>query len=298
MESGSELWGNPETPSSLSGVEMKSTNHKHIPFHESLKHKHMGGGLSSNGSSNNNNEVNEMTSLLRSGGSSTSSGFEYDQGGGRSSIRPRHEKPREPTCFEFISFEVYILLFILTVNKTGQELAISSMPFLGREVFNLGIEAPGYYMAVIGALVLPMNIFVNQLIKDMEERDIAMKLSYAILFGISLICHFGAFGEYSLFQYFFGTAVIFTTLNSLEGVIMSLLSKLISPDLAKGTFNSGLLATEAGTLGRVFGDMAITVFGNDTTTSALLVNQLYLPLAMLILTTVLFMQQFYDRFVE
>lgn len=282
---------------------MKSSSNKHVPFHESLRQKHMPNTISSN-----NTVIDETTPILDRNNSRQSSAFHAPtQRSNHSNNYPTHppyphhqnrSKPREPSCFDFITTEVYILLFILFVNKTGQELAISSMPFLGREVFGLGTEAPGYYMAVIGALVLPMNIFVNQMMKDMEERDIAVKLSYAILFGISLICHFGAFGNYSLFQYFFGTAVIFTTLNALEGAIMSLLSKLISPDLAKGTFNSGLLATEAGTLGRVFGDMTITIFGNDTTTSAMLVNQLYLPLAILIITTVLLLQQFYLRFVE
>lgn len=205
--------------------------------------------------------------------------------------------PREPWCWEFISPEVYILLFILTVNKTGQELSISSMPFLGREIFQLGIEAPGYYMAVIGALVLPVNLFVNQLLKDVDEKEMVLKLSYMTLLGLFFICHFGAFGEYSLFQYFFGTAIIFTTLNALEGIIMSLLAKLISPDLAKGTFNSGLLATEAGTLGRVFGDMAIVVFGSETT-SALLVNRLYFPLGLLIVTTVLLIQNYQSKFTD
>ncbi len=291
VETGNELWGNNNDTLNPTnhGVEMKSTAHKHVPFHESLKQKHMGGSL----------HANETTPML--GHSALRSNYGNDNNlfnnNGGYSLRPK-AKSKEPSCFEFITFEVYILLFILTVNKTGQELAISSMPFLGREVFNLSVESPGYYMALIGTLVLPTNIFVSQMFKDMEERDIVLRLSYFILFGIGLICHFGAFGDYSLFQYIFGTSVVFTYLNSLEGVIMSLLSKLISPDLAKGTFNSGLLATEAGTLGRVLGDMAITVFGNDSSRSPMLVNQLYLPFAMLVVTTVLLMQQFYERFVE
>ena len=48
---------------------------------------------------------------------------------------------------------------------------------------------------------------------------------------------------YSPTQYVCGSVMIFVFLNALEGVIMSLLSKLVSPELARGTWNSGLLAT-------------------------------------------------------
>jgi hypothetical protein len=79
---------------------------------------------------------------------------------------------------------------------------------------------------------------------------------------------------------------------------MSLLSKLISPELAKGTFNSGLLATEAGTFGRVLGDMSIVVFGGGLSSSPLLVNRLYLPLAFLVACTIALVQVFYDKFLD
>jgi hypothetical protein len=46
-----------------------------------------------------------------------------------------------------------------------------------------------------------------------------------------------------------------------ESVIMSLLSKIVHPKLAAGTFNSGLLATELGTFGRAIGDTAISAAG-------------------------------------
>lgn len=42
---------------------------------------------------------------------------------------------------------------------------------------------------------------------------------------------------------------------------MALLSKTMSPRLAKGTYNCGLLSTEAGTLARAVADVMITVVG-------------------------------------
>jgi hypothetical protein len=44
---------------------------------------------------------------------------------------------------------------------------------------------------------------------------------------------------------------------------MSLLSKCIPPRYSRGLFNVGLLATEAGTLGRAVGDVILTLCGSD-----------------------------------
>jgi len=46
------------------------------------------------------------------------------------------------------------------------------------------------------------------------------------------------------------------------GVNLSLLSRVMSSRLSRGTYNGGLLSTEAGTLARVTADMTITAAGN------------------------------------
>ena len=67
----------------------------------------------------------------------------------------------------------------------------------------------------------------------------------------------------------------------------------MSPELAKGTFNSGLLATEAGTLGRVFADMGITII-EVRSQSGSLVNNLYLPLLVSFGVSVLVVNRYFD----
>jgi hypothetical protein len=47
----------------------------------------------------------------------------------------------------------------------------------------------------------------------------------------------------------------------IAGVNLSLLSKVMSSRLARGTYNNGLLSTEAGTLARVVADATITLAG-------------------------------------
>lgn len=45
------------------------------------------------------------------------------------------------------------------------------------------------------------------------------------------------------------------------GVNLSLLSRVMSSRLARGTYNGGLLSTEAGTIARVIADATITLAG-------------------------------------
>lgn len=202
-------------------------------------------------------------------------------------------------CWEYISVEVHIIMMIYVVNKVGQEMAVSSMPLLMHEVFHWNGEQVGYFMAFVGGLVLPTNVLVNSVAKDAEERDIMLKLSYLSVVGVLCICHISLLGSYTLFQYIVGTTIVFTSLNAIEGVVMSLLSKLISPELAKGTFNSGLLATEAGTLGRVLGDMAITYFGGKTAAAPVsIVDKLYVPLGLILSVSIIVIHRYFDALQE
>jgi hypothetical protein len=66
---------------------------------------------------------------------------------------------------------------------------------------------------------------------------------------------------------------------------MSITSKIIPPSLARGTFNSGFLATEAGTSGRFIGDVAVTVIGLVTMDQ--LLNWLFIPGLLLIILMML-----------
>ncbi|RLN92522.1 hypothetical protein BBJ28_00011326, partial [Nothophytophthora sp. Chile5] len=73
----------------------------------------------------------------------------------------------------------------------------------------------------------------------------------------------------------------------------SLLSKTIPKSFAKGTFNSGLLATEAGTFGRAIGDVAITVVGLPGIQYVL--NWTFAPLIAISLATILYTSRVYAK---
>jgi hypothetical protein len=209
---------------------------------------------------------------------------------------PAVAAPVEPRLWDHLTADVLVVLLMYTVLKIGQELTASSIPLLTGSIFGWSMESAGYYMAVMGALVLPVNILVNELIKDVEDRAMLLRLVWVCLASILFACHFSFIGEYSLVQYILGTGVLFACLNSLEGINMNLLARLISPELAKGTFNSGLLATEAGTFGRVIGDFCITLFGYASV-PADLVNKLFLPLFVMLVGCLLVVEWYFDRLV-
>ena len=64
---------------------------------------------------------------------------------------------------------------------------------------------------------------------------------------------------YSVPQYVCSALITFLVVEVLEDVNLKLLSQAISSQHSKGTYNCGLLSTEAGTLDRVFGQKVNSV---------------------------------------
>ncbi|PHU00932.1 SPX domain-containing membrane protein [Capsicum chinense] len=62
-------------------------------------------------------------------------------------------------------------------------------------------------------------------------------------------------------QYVCSGLLMFVSAEVLEGVNLSLLSRVMSSRLSRGTYNGGLLSTEAGTIARVIADVTITLAG-------------------------------------
>ena len=169
-------------------------------------------------------------------------------------------------CFwNLLSIEVIVILFIFLINKIGQEIVVSGVPTICGVMFGWNSQTIGYYMSFMGAIVLPSAILVGRLADGLSDKSITQYLAYFSLLCIAVIINTNII-QYSSIQYIIGNIFLFSFLSTIEGVLMALLSKLISPKLATGTFNSGLLATEAGNIGRVIGDMSITFLGESLLT--------------------------------
>ena len=144
------------------------------------------------------------------------------------------------------TFAIYFVLkFIL-------ESLLSSTATLTNLYFAWDGNFAGAYLAMLGLLVLPANWLVALVAHMYDDRDLILVIELFMLSGCLAILKYAE--NYTVPQYVFGSILIFVSTNALEGPTMSLLSKTIPSAYSRGLLNVGLLATEAGTLGRAVGD--------------------------------------------
>lgn len=153
-----------------------------------------------------------------------------------------------------------INLLIFLVIKLCQEAVLSSTPLLTAYYFGWGGTTMGIYLSILGLLMLPVNILVAFLSQTYEDRELIVVMMFAVVVGcIATIHFFQRSTEYKLLQYVVGSIIVIVSSTSLEGPSMSLLSKTIPRSWSKGIINVGLLATEAGTFGRVLADIFLGI---------------------------------------
>mgnify|MGYP005856292425 CR=1 FL=1 len=144
-------------------------------------------------------------------------------------------------------------------------------------------------MAGLGLMMLPANLFVAYLSQQYDDRELIRGLTVMMLLGCLATMQYSK--NYTLLQYIFASVTIFVSTNALEGPNMSLLSKTIPHSWSKGFFNVGLLATEAGTLGRAVADVLLTIFGSGGI--EYLVNVTFGTMASLSFLSLLLILRFY-----
>lgn len=157
---------------------------------------------------------------------------------------------------------VMTTFFVYFVLKLVLECLLSSTSTLTSFYFDWDSSVNGIYLAVLGLLMLPANLGVAFLARRYDDRELILACQIIMLLGCCGIIQFTATKEgYSAIQYILFSVVIFLSTNAMEGPNMSLLSKTIPKSWSQGIFNVGLLATEAGTLGRAVGDLLLSAWG-------------------------------------
>ncbi|KAF8701156.1 hypothetical protein HU200_033818 [Digitaria exilis] len=207
--------------------------------------------------------------------------YEDDQTGqaerlpGPSSLRP--EGP-------FVLHVLQVQLLIYFMLKYAMEILLSESSVVTSYYFGWNTSTIAVFLAILGLTVLPVNAVVGTYISNMfEERQILLASEVALLAGVLL--SFGVTGTYTVAQYVCSALLTFVSAEVLEGVNLSLLSQVMSSRLSRGTYNGGLLSTEAGTLARVAADATITLAGGVLGPSALL-NATLLPSLLICLASI------------
>ncbi|KAL6633780.1 hypothetical protein ACP70R_026451 [Stipagrostis hirtigluma subsp. patula] len=164
------------------------------------------------------------------------------------------------SAYRLLTPSVKVQLLIYFMLKFAMEILLSESSVVTTFYFNWTTSTVAIFLAVLGLTVLPVNIIVGSYITNLfQDRQILVASEIMVLIGI--VMSFCFTPHYSVPQYVSSAIITFVFAEVLEGVNLSLLSRVMSSRLSRGTYNGGLLSTEAGTLARVTADMTITAAG-------------------------------------
>ncbi|KAK8533181.1 hypothetical protein V6N13_046341 [Hibiscus sabdariffa] len=175
------------------------------------------------------------------------------------------EESRQPaasfmSAYRLLTPSVKVQLLIYFMLKYAMEILLSESSVITTYYFSWSTSTVAIFLACLGLTVLPVNIVVGSYISNMfEDRQILLASEIMVCIGILL--SFNMIIPYTVPQYVCSGLIMFVSAEVLEGVNLSLLSRVMSSRLSRGTYNGGLLSTEAGTIARVIADATITVAG-------------------------------------
>ncbi|KAJ9549786.1 hypothetical protein OSB04_022329 [Centaurea solstitialis] len=163
-------------------------------------------------------------------------------------------------AYRLLTPSVKVQLLIYFMLKYAMEILLSESSVVTTYYFNWSTGKVAIFLACLGLTVLPVNVIVGSYISNMfEDRQILLASEIVVCLGILMSFHVVI--PYSVPQYVISGLIMFVSAEVLEGVNLSLLSRVMSSRLSRGTFNGGLLSTEAGTIARVIADATITLGG-------------------------------------
>ncbi|CAD6262631.1 unnamed protein product [Miscanthus lutarioriparius] len=178
------------------------------------------------------------------------------------------------SAYRLLTPSVKAQLLIYFMLKYAMEILLSESSVVTTYYFSWSTSVVAIFLAILGLTVLPVNAIVGSYITNLfEDRQILLASEVMVLIGIIMSFRFTP--RYSIPQYVISALITFVFAEVLEGVNLSLLSRVMSSRLSRGTYNGGLLSTEAGTLARVVADATITAAGYLGTD--LLLNVTLLP---------------------
>ncbi|KAJ9173523.1 hypothetical protein P3X46_016646 [Hevea brasiliensis] len=201
------------------------------------------------------------------------------------------EESRRPatsiaSAYRLLTPSVKVQLLIYFMLKYAMEILLSESSVITSYYFGWSTSTVAIFLACLGLTVLPVNIIVGSYISNMfEDRQILLASEIMVCIGVLLSFKF--VNAYTVPQYVCSGLIMFVSAEVLEGVNLSLLSRVMSSRLSRGTYNGGLLSTEAGTIARVIADATITLagyLGQNRLLNATLIPSLFISVASIIAT--------------
>jgi len=192
-----------------------------------------------------------------------------------------HSKPKNESFWYQIRFvarhmtpAVHLCMFLIFSKQFTVENLISGASMVTKNRYDWELKQVGALGTVVGCLTIPISIFVGWISQYREDGILMIWLITCATLGMALLvdptdfvsADTDTYNEEDIFavgpsRYYAGYLLVFCSVQAFDGVVGSVLSKVIPTALAAGTLNSGLLATIVGTLGRALGDAFITTVG-------------------------------------
>ncbi|KAM0950273.1 putative SPX domain, major facilitator superfamily, MFS transporter superfamily [Dioscorea sansibarensis] len=184
---------------------------------------------------------------------------DYDESE-EASVKSHEPASSISSAYRLLTPSVKVQLLIYFMLKYAMEILLAESSVITTFYFSWPTSSVAIFLAILGLTVLPVNAIVGSYLTNIfEDRQILLASEIMLLVGV--ILSFRVRGPYSVSQYVSSALITFVSAEVLEGVNLSLLSRVMSSRLARGTFNGGLLSTEAGTVARVVADGTITMAG-------------------------------------
>lgn len=169
---------------------------------------------------------------------------------------------------------VHLCMFLIFSKQFTVENLISGAAMVTKNRYGWELAQVGTLGTVVGCLTIPISIFVGWISQYREDGVLMVWLITCATLGMALLvdptdfatADTDTYNEGNILavgphRYYVGYLLVFCSVQAFDGVVGSVLSKVIPTALAAGTLNSGLLATIVGTLGRALGDAFITAVG-------------------------------------
>ncbi|KAL3781343.1 hypothetical protein ACHAWO_010731 [Cyclotella atomus] len=204
-----------------------------------------------------------------------------------------------------LTVPVRICMFLLFSKMFTVESVISAASMVTKNRYGWQIQQVGTLGTITGCLTIPISIFIGWVSQYREDRVLMIYLMAFATLGMGLLVDVTDFFDTDTVyynkgkplavgphRYVAGYMLVFCSVQAFDGVVGSVLSKVIPTALATGTLNSGLLATLVGTFGRACGDVFITSVGFIDLRNVM--NMLYIPSFCILLLDLIMIWWNYD----
>ncbi|KAK9906755.1 hypothetical protein WJX75_007454 [Coccomyxa subellipsoidea] len=151
-------------------------------------------------------------------------------------------------------------IFLCYILKVVQQAYIDGLPIFTEMAYGWSNSDVGVMLGVLGLAAPLVNFTVGRLSAKLPDRHITLASILVTLAGCAALMK----GPFPMPTFFIAGAMVYMGTIVLEAVSMSLTSKVIDERMAKGLWNAGLLSTQAGTLGRLCGNLLLSLCARIT----------------------------------